>query len=84
MLGALGTAASVRAALGRLPQASLVEQELLGVQASHDLDHLQVLVDVSATGTSGYQAADWLRDHCSVDMGRSRAGGAGAAPAAAT
>ncbi|ART71588.1 ornithine decarboxylase [Mycobacterium dioxanotrophicus] len=68
---ALGTAESVRAALGRLPQVSVMEQELLGVQASHDLDRLQVLVDVSATGTSGYQAADWLREHCSVDMGMS-------------
>jgi arginine decarboxylase len=46
-------------------------EELLGVQASHDLDHMQVLIDVSATGTSGYQAADWLREHCSVDMGMS-------------
>ncbi|MGV9800825.1 aminotransferase class I/II-fold pyridoxal phosphate-dependent enzyme [Mycobacterium sp. NPDC003449] len=66
---ALDTADTVRAALGRLPQVSVMEQELLGVQASHDLDRLQVLVDVSATGTSGYQTADWLRQHCDVDLG---------------
>jgi hypothetical protein len=43
---------------------------LLGVQASHDLDRLQVLIDVSATGTSGYQAADWLGSHTHIDFGK--------------
>lgn len=49
----------------------VLDQQLLDVEASHDLDPLQVLLDVSATGTSGYQAADWLRQHCQIDVGMS-------------
>ena len=47
----------------------VLDDELLGVQASHDLDRFQVLIDVSATGTSGYQASDWLREHAHIDIG---------------
>jgi arginine decarboxylase len=43
--------------------------ELLGKEASCDLDWTQVLMDVSATGTSGYQAVDWLRENCQIDLG---------------
>jgi lysine decarboxylase len=32
---------------------------------------MQVLIDVSGTGTSGYQAADWLREHQRIDIGMS-------------
>jgi lysine decarboxylase len=46
-----------------------LEDELLGVEASHDLDRLQVLVDVSAAGLSGYQAQQWLRKHHHIDVG---------------
>jgi arginine/lysine/ornithine decarboxylase len=28
-------------------------------------------MDISATDTSGYQAADWLRENCSLDLGLS-------------
>lgn len=45
--------------------------ELLGVEASHDLDRMQVLMDVSATGATGYVIADWLREHRRIDMGLS-------------
>jgi lysine decarboxylase len=54
-----------------IPDVEVLDDELLGVQASHDLDRLQVLMDVSATGTSGYQAADWLREHRHIDLGMS-------------
>jgi arginine decarboxylase len=26
-------------------------------------------MDISASGTSGYQAADWLRENCKLDLG---------------
>jgi len=39
--------------------------------ASCDLDTTQVLMDISATGTSGYQALDWLRENCQLDFGLS-------------
>jgi lysine decarboxylase len=32
---------------------------------------MQILMDVSATGTSGYQAHDWLREHKHIDVGMS-------------
>ncbi|MEE6179691.1 aminotransferase class I/II-fold pyridoxal phosphate-dependent enzyme [Mycobacterium sp. 050134] len=66
---ALDLARAVRAEIERIPDVAVLDDELLGVQASHDLDRLQVLIDVSATGTSGYQAGDWLREHAHVDMG---------------
>jgi arginine decarboxylase len=61
----------LRADLELLPDFEVLDDELLGVQASYDLDRLQLLLDVSATGTSGYQAADWLRAHCRLDVGMS-------------
>jgi lysine decarboxylase len=43
--------------------------ELLHAQASHDLDPLHVLIDVSELGITGYQAADWLRESDRIDTG---------------
>jgi lysine decarboxylase len=54
-----------------IPDVEVLDDELLGHEASHDLDRLQILMDVSATGTSGYQAADWLREHKQIDVGMS-------------
>ena len=69
--GALELATSVRGAVADLVDVDVMDDELLGEQASHDLDRMQVLLDVSATGTSGYQAVDWLREHRRVDVGMS-------------
>ncbi|MEB4209502.1 ornithine decarboxylase [Mycobacterium sp. 94-17] len=72
MLGsALDLARQVRAEIELIPDVEVLDDELLGVQASHDLDRMQVLIDVSGTGTSGYQAADWLRAHAHIDTGMS-------------
>jgi arginine/lysine/ornithine decarboxylase len=72
MLGAaLGVASRLREALGRMPGLHVVEKELVHAEASHDLDRLQVLLDVSELGISGYQAADWLREHHRLDVGLS-------------
>ena len=68
---ALRTAQRARTALGRIPGIVVMEDELLGVQASHDLDRMQVLMDVSATGATGYDVADWLREHRRIDVGHS-------------
>jgi len=40
-------------------------------QDTFDLDPLHVVIDVSGLGISGYDAADWLREHQRVDMGLS-------------
>ncbi|MCV7287439.1 ornithine decarboxylase [Mycolicibacterium wolinskyi] len=69
MGAALELAEQTRHQIEKIPDIEVLDDELLGVQASHDLDRLQVLIDVAETGTSGYQAADWLREYCQVDMG---------------
>ena len=72
LLGAaLDLAADLREELARITDLHVLDDELLGAEASHDLDRLQVLMDVSATDTSGYQAADWLREHRQIDVGMS-------------
>lgn len=68
---ALDLACQLRQDIESIPDVQVLDDELLGVQASHDLDRMQVLMDVSATGTSGYQAHDWLRDHAHIDTGMS-------------
>ncbi len=68
---ALDLACQVRGDIELIPDVKVLDEELLGVEASDDLDRLQVLIDVSATGTTGYQAADWLREHAHIDMGMS-------------
>jgi arginine/lysine/ornithine decarboxylase len=68
---ALGLAGRVRAEIGTLPGLRVLRDEFLGAEASHDLDPLHVVIDLSALEISGYDAADWLREHQRVDMGLS-------------
>ncbi len=68
---ALAHADRARSALGELPGVTVMEKELLGMQASHDLDRMQVLLDVSDTGATGYEIADWMREHRRIDLGLS-------------
>jgi arginine decarboxylase len=69
--GALQLARRVREQLEQIPGLHVLEHELVHAEASGDLDRLQVLTDVSGLGISGYQAADWLREHQHVDVGLS-------------
>jgi lysine decarboxylase len=70
LLGAaLDLASTLRDDLEKIPGLEVLDDELIGIEASHDLDCLQVLMDLSATGTSGYQAADWLRANKQIDLG---------------
>ncbi|HEY2260749.1 MAG TPA: hypothetical protein VGH45_13595 [Solirubrobacteraceae bacterium] len=68
---ALGLARDLRRELNEIPGLRVLEDELLHSEASHDLDRLQILIEVSGLGISGYQAADWLREHERVDVGLS-------------
>lgn len=67
----LSLARRVRADIEGVPGLHVLHDELLHEQASHDLDILQVLIDVSELGVSGYQCADWLRRHGHLDLGLS-------------
>jgi arginine/lysine/ornithine decarboxylase len=68
---ALALAGRVRAEIGEVPGLRVLRDEFLGAEASHDLDPLHVVIDVTGLGISGYDAADWLREHQRVDMGLS-------------
>ncbi|MBF6293245.1 aminotransferase class I/II-fold pyridoxal phosphate-dependent enzyme [Nocardia farcinica] len=68
---ALLVARRARTELAQIPGIEVMEDELLGVEASHDLDRLQVLMDISGTGATGYEAADWLRENRRIDVGLS-------------
>jgi arginine/lysine/ornithine decarboxylase len=68
---ALGLAGRVRDEIEDVGGLHVLREEFLGAEASHDLDPLHVVIDVSELGISGYDAADWLRQHQRVDMGLS-------------
>jgi arginine/lysine/ornithine decarboxylase len=72
LLGAaLERAGRLRREIDAMPGLHVLEDELVREEASHDLDRLQVLIDLAGLGISGYQAADWLREHERVDVGLS-------------
>ncbi|QSE86865.1 aminotransferase class I/II-fold pyridoxal phosphate-dependent enzyme [Rhodococcus koreensis] len=66
---ALSLARRTRGRIDAIDGLNVLEDRLLGKEASHDLDRLQILIDVSDTGATGYQCADWLRSHCRLDVG---------------
>jgi arginine decarboxylase len=68
---ALRLADRVREQLDGVSGLHVLHDELIGAEASHELDRMQVLIDVSDMGISGYQAADWLRENCRIDVGLS-------------
>jgi arginine decarboxylase len=68
---ALRLAADVRREIEAVAGLHVVRDEFLGAEASHDLDPLHVVIDVSGLGVNGYDAADWLREHQRIDMGLS-------------
>ena len=70
LLGAaLELARRVRREIEQIEGLHVLEDELVGREASPDFDELQVLIDVSGLGISGYQATDWLREHQRIDVG---------------
>lgn len=72
LLGAaLALVRGVRAEIDGIDGLHVLEEELIREEASHDLDRLHVLIDLAELGISGYQAADWLREHERIDVGLS-------------
>jgi arginine decarboxylase len=68
---ALDLTGDVRQRVTDLPGLHVLHDELIGAEASHELDPLKLIVDLSELGISGYQAADWLRANRAVDVGLS-------------
>jgi arginine/lysine/ornithine decarboxylase len=68
---ALALAEQVRSEVEALPGLHVLREEFFGAEASHDLDPLHLVTDVSGLDITGYDAADWLRAHQRIDMGLS-------------
>ncbi|MFI0262453.1 aminotransferase class I/II-fold pyridoxal phosphate-dependent enzyme [Streptomyces sp. NPDC017056] len=65
---ALELAARVRAAIEDIDGLHVNDRaDFCGPGLAQDFDPLPVVIDVSGLGTSGYRAADWLREHHAVD-----------------
>ncbi|MFJ8098489.1 aminotransferase class I/II-fold pyridoxal phosphate-dependent enzyme [Streptomyces griseofuscus] len=43
-------------------------EDFCGPGRAADMDPLQVIVDISALGTTGYAVADWIREHHQVNL----------------
>src|SRR3954471_14028059 len=66
---AMQRAGRVRDAIGEMEGLQLMGREVVRPQGAFDLDPLVVTIDVRQLGISGYQAGDWLRARCQVDIG---------------
>ncbi|MFF8773022.1 aminotransferase class I/II-fold pyridoxal phosphate-dependent enzyme [Kitasatospora sp. NPDC015120] len=66
---ALDLAGEVRARIAALDGMHVHGREdFCGDGLAADLDPLQVIVDISALGTTGYRAGDWLRSHHQLSL----------------
>ncbi|KOX18987.1 ornithine decarboxylase [Saccharothrix sp. NRRL B-16348] len=71
LTAALALARSTRAAIAELPGLRVMGDEFTGPDLAKSVDPLKVVIDVSGSDISGYQAADWLREHQRVTVGLS-------------
>lgn len=68
LTAALARAERIRGVLGDLDGISLMGREVIAPGAAFDLDPLKLTADVRPLGISGYQAAEWLRSMCHVNV----------------
>jgi arginine decarboxylase len=68
---ALDLARSTREQIEQRPGLHVLHDEFLHEEASHELDILHVLIDLQQLGITGFQAADWVREHHAIDVGLS-------------
>ncbi|MFD0683523.1 aminotransferase class I/II-fold pyridoxal phosphate-dependent enzyme [Actinomadura fibrosa] len=66
---ALDRAAALRGEIGAIPGFTVQgEEQFIGPDRAHSLDPLQIIIDIDGLGTTGYHAADWIRDHHQVNL----------------
>jgi arginine decarboxylase len=66
---ALALAASVRARIDEIDGMHVHgRDDFCGPGRAADLDPLQVIIDITALGTTGYRVADWLREHHRINL----------------
>lgn len=68
---AMSLAESVRGQINDLPGLRVMHEEFLGPRLAESRDPFKLVIDVRDLGISGYQAADWLREHQRVTLGLS-------------
>jgi arginine decarboxylase len=66
---AIERAGRIGEAIAELPGLALMGREVVGPGMAFDLDPLVLTIDVRGLGITGYQAGDWLRAACHVDIG---------------
>jgi arginine/lysine/ornithine decarboxylase len=66
---ALARAERMRRAIEGMSGLSLMGREVVRPGGAFDLDPLALTIDVRALGVTGYQAGEWLRANCHVDIG---------------
>jgi arginine/lysine/ornithine decarboxylase len=72
LLGAvLSLAHTTRERLSAIEGVEVMGDEFVGPGLASSTDPLKIVLDVSGLGISGYQAADWLREHQRVTVGLS-------------
>jgi arginine/lysine/ornithine decarboxylase len=75
LLGAaLVRAARMRTAIDELGGLSLMGREVVAPGKAFDLDPFVLTMDVRGLGITGYQASEWLRANCHVDIGSADSG----------
>jgi arginine/lysine/ornithine decarboxylase len=66
---ALALAASVRDRIAGIEGMHVHGRgDFCGTGLASDMDPLQVIVDITSLGTTGYRAADWLREHHRINL----------------
>ncbi|MEU0075004.1 ornithine decarboxylase [Streptomyces sp. NPDC006332] len=69
MGGALDLAADVRARIEKIDGMHVNDRaDFCGAGLAEDFDPLPGVIDIEALGITGYQAADWLREHRDVNV----------------
>ncbi|WP_369213547.1 aminotransferase class I/II-fold pyridoxal phosphate-dependent enzyme [Streptomyces flavofungini] len=65
----LSLAGTVRARIGDIEGMRVHgRDDFCGPGRAHDLDPLQVIVDITGLGTTGYRVADWIRAHHHINL----------------
>ncbi|MFH8293805.1 aminotransferase class I/II-fold pyridoxal phosphate-dependent enzyme [Streptomyces sp. NPDC018059] len=66
---ALALAASLRTRIARIGGMHVHgPDDFCGPGRAADMDPLQIIIDITALGTTGYRAADWMREHHQVNL----------------
>ncbi len=66
---ALALAASLRTRIARVDGMHVHgPDDFCGPGRAADMDPLQIIIDITALGTTGYRAADWMREHHQVNL----------------